>query len=63
MICLDIPEYCSDCCDFEPDVTKPTRCFTANDECMVTNTIIRCKYVKRCESIKRYLERQMQQEK
>lgn len=67
MIRLDISEYCSDCCDFDPDVTKPTRStFTTalnRITTVQTDTIVRCKYAKRCESIKRYLERQAQQEK
>lgn len=67
MIRLDISGYCSDCCDFEPDVTKPTRSTFATDLNKITtiqsDTIVRCRYAKRCESIKRYLERQAQQEK
>lgn len=68
MIRLDISEYCSDCCDFDPDVTKPERRLihaddTANVINVQSDTIVRCKYAKRCESIKRYLERQSQQGK
>ena len=67
MIRLDISGYCSDCCDFEPDVTKPVRSTLAtnlNENTTVqTDTVVRCKYARRCESIKRYLERQTQQEK
>ena len=67
MIRLDISEYCNDCCDFNPDVTKPERQFFYTCDTPMTNvqsdTIVRCKYAKRCESIKRYLERQTQQEK
>ena len=67
MIRLDISEYCNDCCDFNPDVTKPERQLIHADNTDAINiqsdTIVRCKYAKRCESIKRYLERQAQQEK
>lgn len=67
MIRLDISEYCNDCCDFNPDVTKPERLLIRADDTDAINaqsdTIVRCKYAKRCESIKRYLERQAQQEK
>lgn len=67
MIRLDIHEYCDACCDFDPDVTKPTRSSfaTALNKVTVvqTDTIVTCKNAKRCESIKRYLERQAQQEK
>lgn len=67
MIRLDISEYCSECCDFDPDVIKPERQLhrTANNTVtnIQTDTIVRCKNSKRCESIKRYLERQAQQGK
>lgn len=67
MIRLDISGYCSDCCDFEPDVTKPVRSTLATNlneiTTVQTDTVVRCKYARRCESIKRYLERQTQQEK
>lgn len=66
MIRLDILEYCDDCCDFEPDVTKPVRTALYSDNenknIVQSDTIVRCKYAKRCESIKRYLERKAQQE-
>lgn len=66
MIRLDILEYCDDCCDFEPDVTKPVRTALYSDDgnknIVQSDTIVRCKYAKRCESIKRYLERKAQQE-
>lgn len=64
MIRLDISEYCNDCCDFEPDVTKPERrlVHTVNTDVVnvQSDTVVRCKYAKRCESIKRYLERRAQ---
>lgn len=67
MIRLDISEYCNDCYDFAPDVTKPERRLIRTDDANVTNiqsdTIVRCSYAKRCESIKRYLERCTHQEK
>lgn len=60
MIRLDIQKYCEACFDFEPDVTKPERQFICmNDKKVInaqTDTIVRCKYAKRCEAIKRYLE-------
>lgn len=58
MIRLDISEYCTACCDFEPDVTKPMKLYTEDQAITMSDTIIRCKNAKRCESIKRYLERQ-----
>lgn len=61
MIRLDIQKYCEACCDFEPNVIKPERDFIGRDDgskivCTQTDTIVRCKYAKRCEAIKRYLE-------
>ena len=67
MIRLDISDYCNDCYDFAPDVSKPERVLlsTFNDDktYVQSDTIVRCCYAKRCESIKRYLERCTQQEK
>ena len=64
MICLDIQEYCSACFDFEPDVTKPFRdtVYGPGNEKTVfqTDTIVRCKYARRCEAVKRYLEQQIE---
>lgn len=57
---LEVQPYCSECCDFEADVTKPERVTAMAygfDESMAvrTDTIVRCKYAKRCVAIKRYL--------
>ena len=64
MICLDIQEYCSACFDFEPDVTKPFRdtVYGPGNEKTVfqTDTIVRCKYARRGEAVKRYLEQQIE---
>ena len=59
MIRIDVEEYCQQCLDFEPDVTKPERYYAAGKELPLhTDTIIQCKYRKRCAAIKRYLEQQ-----
>lgn len=63
MIRLDIREYCEACLDFEADVTKAEqiKSFINFDEAVTlcqTDTVIRCKYAKRCEGLKRYLEQQ-----
>lgn len=62
---IDVKDYCAECCDFEPDVTKPERStlyFESMGEqknmVLQTDTIVRCKYRNRCEAIKRYLEKQ-----
>ena len=67
MIRLDIQDYCELCCDFEPDVTKPFKQghrVDGTDEYtfIQTDTIIRCKHAKRCDSIRRYLKQQLMNE-
>lgn len=58
MIRLEVQRYCSDCHDFEPDVTKPERLYRDDHlNLCQTDTIVQCRYAKRCEAIKRYLER------
>ena len=63
MIRIDVQPYCSECCDFDPDITKPVRLycdvtFMGDSTIARTDTIIRCRHAKRCEGIKRYLEHQ-----
>ena len=57
MIRLDIQEYCHVCSDFEPDVEKPEKYYSDFEEVIMTDTVVRCRYRKRCENIKRYLAR------
>lgn len=57
---LDIQDYCSECCDFEADVTKPERTTVytiapSSARTYQSDTIIRCKYAKRCSNLLRYL--------
>lgn len=59
MICIDVKDYCSECMDFEPDIEKPQKFYGMGNEICVTDTIIRCENRKRCEQIKRYLEREV----
>lgn len=58
MIKLDIQDYCQECMDFSPDVDEPVRMFSGDDCVFQTNTVIRCEHRRRCEAIKRYLEKQ-----
>ncbi len=61
MIRVDVQPYCSECFDFDPDITKPVKLygsFLDDDTIARTDTIIRCSHAKRCEAIKRYLEHQ-----
>lgn len=71
MIRIEVEEYCHACMDFSPDVTRPTReVVYIHDprELMPiskinqTDTIVRCEYRKRCETIKNYLIRQAKNE-
>lgn len=58
MIKLDVEEYCQECLDFCPDVIKPERVIALGTDAHYTDTIIQCKYRKRCAGIKRFLENQ-----
>lgn len=66
MIKLEIQSYCNQCFDFEPDVTKPERISIRSDfyeqEVLQTDTIVKCKYAKRCENIRRYLKQQLKED-
>lgn len=58
MIRLEVQEYCHDCSDFEPDVENPEKCYyLGSKEFIMTDTVVRCRYRKRCENLKRYLAR------
>lgn len=62
MINIEVEGYCHQCLDFHPDVTPPERLYSGNDVVHQSDTIIRCKYRKRCAGIKRYLEQQAKQD-
>lgn len=58
MIKVDIQPYCEKCLEFDPDIERPSRYFADNDEIFQSDTIIRCTHRKRCELIKRFLDKQ-----
>ena len=58
MIVVNVEEYCNDCLDFNADVFAPSRMYSEEGECFIGDTVIKCKYRKRCAAIKRYLEQQ-----
>lgn len=61
---LDVKDYCSGCCDFEADVTKPEKVtLYSGAEAIVTqtDTMVRCKYAARCANLVRYLKRQVKE--
>lgn len=68
MITLDVKPYCQSCLDFEPDVEKPEKLYGESPngesiEYIISDTVIRCRYRKRCEAIKRYLDKQKEKDK
>lgn len=63
MIRLDVQPYCSECFDFDPDVKRPEKIQIENQNIYIpSDTVIRCRYAKRCESIKRFLDSQNKKE-
>lgn len=66
MIRLEVQPYCSECLDFEASVREPQfmRLNFVGDgaEESHTDTVIRCKNARRCESLMRYLKKQMKGE-
>lgn len=63
MIRLDVQEYCQQCMDFDAEVEKPQRAYGLGPggqevEFVLSDTVVRCTRRKRCEAIRRYLERQ-----
>jgi hypothetical protein len=59
MILVKVEEYCNECLDFNADVIPPSRSHSEEGECTVGDTIIKCKYRKRCAAIRRFLEREI----
>lgn len=63
MITIDVQPYCESCLDFTPDVDGPVRYYGDQKVICQSDTIVRCKYRKRCENMVRYLQKQMEQAK
>lgn len=64
---LVVQDYCSTCFDFDPDVTRPEKIpeyYFLDDitRTQITDTVVKCKNARRCENIKRYLEKQISKE-
>lgn len=63
---LKVEEYCHNCPDFEPSAMKQTEILRAcnlNDPydfeaVRINNTLVECKYKKRCAAQMRYLQKQ-----
>lgn len=60
MIRLVVKEYCDACMDFSPDIERPIKMHSGDGEVIQTDTVIKCEHRGRCESIRRYLERQQE---
>ena len=58
MIRVEVEDYCQSCLDFAADVTSGQKTYSEDLTCSVTDTVIHCKYRRRCAAIKRYLESQ-----
>ena len=62
MIKLEVEGYCQQCLDFCPDVVKPERVVVVgSDKPIYSDTIVHCKYQKRCSGIRRFLEQQIRE--
>mgnify|MGYP006923207769 CR=1 FL=1 len=57
-IVLEVQPYCANCLDFDSEITKPTRIEHLDGEYIYGDTVVRCRYAKRCENIRKYLTRQ-----
>lgn len=57
MIKLFVEDYCHNCPDFDPYVSKTELECDMGRYC--TNTDITCKHAERCEEIKKYLEKEI----
>lgn len=62
MIRVNVEDYCQSCMEFSAEVTPPVRSFSENMAVKQTDTIIQCTHRSRCETIKRYLDRQLKGE-
>ena len=62
MIRVNVEEYCHQCLDFNPDVIPPIRSVDEKGKHVQTDTIIQCKYRKRCAGIRRYFEQLAKEE-
>ena len=64
MIVINVEEYCHSCLDFTADVIAPTKTYPpGSNDYILGDTIVQCKYRKRCAGIKRYLESQEKESK
>ena len=39
---LEVQPYCQDCMVFDPDVERPQKAYTFDEELVISDTIVRC---------------------
>lgn len=59
MIKLDVEDYCHECPAFEPNVDTTSWYDPLTQEETIRDTVILCRYRKRCASMMRYLTRKL----
>lgn len=57
MIKIEVADYCNDCMDFDPDVERPQKVYSFNEEIIISDTVVRCANRNRCRNIARYLKK------
>lgn len=63
MIRVSVEEYCHQCLDFTADVIPPAKIWSEEEnDYILGDTIVKCKYGKRCNGIRRFLEHQIKGE-
>ena len=62
MIRVEVEDYCQSCLDFAADVTTGQKSYSEDLTCLITDTVIHCKYRRRCAAIRRFLEAQLKGE-
>ena len=57
MIRLEVADYCNECTDFDPDVERPQKAYSFDEELIISDTVVRCANRNRCRNIVRYLKK------
>lgn len=61
MIKIEVADYCNDCMDFDPDVERPQKVYSFNEELIISDTVVRCANRNRCRNIARYLKKKTEE--
>ncbi len=57
MIRIEVADYCNECMDFDPDVERPQKAYSFDEELIISDTVVRCTNRNRCRNIARYLKK------